>query len=102
MKNGTVIVGKVEYEWSIHRPPRWTGGGVLLGWAILVKPTEGSRRELILEFSLERTRQGEMPQQQRFQISNRRLVECITNAMDAGWDPESRGKPFFFAAGAVS
>jgi hypothetical protein len=103
MKNGgTVKVGKIEFEWSIHRQPRWTGDGDLLGWALLVKPTEQSRRELILEFAIERTRQGDMPQQQRFQISNRRLVECIENAIDAGWDPESRGKPIFFAAGAVS
>jgi hypothetical protein len=102
MKNGSIVkVGKDEFEWSIHRQPRWTGDGVLLGLAILVKPTERSRRELILEFSIERTRQGEIPQQQRNPVSNRRLIECIQNAMDAGWDPESRGKPFFFAAGAV-
>ncbi|MGZ4965200.1 MAG: hypothetical protein ACXWC8_21810, partial [Limisphaerales bacterium] len=101
MKNGTVTVGKDEFEWSVHRQPRWTGDGVPLGWAILVKPTEQSRRELILQFAIDLTRHGEMPQQQRIQISNRRLVECIQNAMEAGWDPESRGKPFFFAAGAV-
>jgi hypothetical protein len=101
MKNGTVTVGKDEYEWSVHRQPRWTGDGVLLGWAILVKPTERSRRELVLQFAIAATRHGDMPQQPRFQIANRRLIECIQNAMDAGWDPESRGKPFFFAAGAV-
>jgi hypothetical protein len=67
----------------------------------LVKPAERSRRELILQFAIERTRQGDMPPQQRFQVSNRRLVECIQNAIEAGWDPESRGKPFFFAAGAA-
>lgn len=101
MKKSTVNVGGTEFEWTVYRQPRWTGDGVLLGLAILVKPTENSRRELVLEFAIERTRQGEMPQQQRLRVSNRRLIECIQNAMDAGWDPESRGKPFFFAAGAV-
>jgi hypothetical protein len=101
MKKGAVKVGNVEYEWSIHRQPRWTGDGVPLGWAILVKPTERPRRELIVEFAADRTRHGDMPQQPRLQLANRRLIECIQNAIDAGWDPESKGKPFFFAAGPV-
>ena len=101
MKNGTVKLGKDEYEWSVHRQPRWTGTGEPLGLAILVKPTERSRRELILEFSGERTRHGAIAQPQRLRVPDRRLIECIQAAMDAGWDPESRGKPFFFAAGAV-
>ncbi|HEY3856345.1 MAG TPA: hypothetical protein VGO67_18325 [Verrucomicrobiae bacterium] len=102
MKDGTVQVEGVDYHWSVYRQPRWTGDGVLLGLALLVKPVKSSRRELILEFAIDPTGRGEMPQIQRLQVPKRRLIECIQNALNAGWDPESRGKGFFFSAGAVN
>ena len=95
-------MGKVEYEWSVHRTARWTGDGMLLGPALMVKPVKDAGRELVLEFSLDPTRRGDMPEVQRFRMANRRLSECIQRAIDAGWDPESRGKPFFFNAGPAN
>ena len=100
MKNGIVQIEGVEYEWSIYRQPRWTGDGVLLGLAILVKAVDSRGRELVLEFSMDSTRQGDMPVQ-KSRVSNRRLTECIQNAKAAGWDPETRGKYFFFNAGPL-
>ncbi len=91
----------VEYEWSVYRQPRWTGDGALLGLAILVKAVDSKGRELILEFSMDLTRQGDMPLQ-KSRVSNRRLIECIQNARDAGWDPATRGKYFFFKAGPLN
>jgi hypothetical protein len=102
MKNGTVQIEDVEYRWSIYRQPRWTGDGMPLGLAILVQAVQASGRELILEFTVDRTRQGELPPLQKLRISNRRLINCIQKARDAGWDPETRGKYFFFAAGPVN
>ena len=102
MKSGTVQIDGVDYHWSVHRQPRWTGDHVLLGPAILVKPVKSSGRELVLEFGISPTRQGDMPPPQRCQVSNRRLIESIQNAMNSGWDPSSRGKSFFFDAGAVN
>ncbi len=101
-KNGTVHVDGVEYRWSIHREPRWTGAGVLLGPAILVQAVRAGQRELILEFAIEPTRHGEIPQQQRFRVSDRRLIACIQNALKSGWDPETRGKSVFFDAGPAN
>jgi hypothetical protein len=102
MKNGTVQIDDVEYRWSIYRQPRWTGTGGLLGLAILVKAVHSSGRELVLEFAIDPTRHGDMPQHQRFRISNRRLIECIQNARNAGWDPDTRGKFFFCNAGPLN
>ena len=102
MKNGTVQVENAEYQWSVYRQPRWTGEGVLLGLAILVKAVNSSGRELVLQFALDPTRHGDMPQHQRLRVSNRRLIECIQNARNSGWDPDTRGKSFFFAAGPVN
>jgi len=102
MKSGTVEVSGVNYQWNVYRQPRWTGDGTLLGLAILVKPVKSSRRELVLEFTIDRSRPGDMAQHENAQISKRRIIECIQNALDAGWDPESRGKEFFYSAGSIN
>ncbi len=105
VKKGTVKVGEVVYRWSVFRQPTWTRGRdhghTLLGLAILVEPPEPSHRELILEFNIDRTRHGDMPQHQRFRIHDGRLVEAIECAIRAGWDPDSRGKCFVYEAGAL-
>lgn len=101
--NGSVKVGNADYRWSIFRQPRWTTGRIhgytLLGLAVLVEASEPSRRELLLEFEIERGRHGDMPQHQRFHLRDSRLIQAIEAAMEAGWDPESRGKRFVFEAG---
>jgi hypothetical protein len=102
MKQNVIQVDGVNYHWTVHRQARWTGDGDLLGPALLVKPVKSSGRELVLEFDLDPTRPGEMPQAQRCQVSKRRLTESIQNALNAGWDPDSRGKGFFFRAGPVN
>src|SRR5215831_9975930 len=102
VKTGTVQVHGNEYRWGVYRQPRWTSARVLLGLTILVESMEPSHRKLILEFAIDPTRHGDMPQHQRFRVSARRLIEAIQEAMTAGWDPDSRGKPFVFQAGPTN
>jgi hypothetical protein len=105
IKKGVVKVGEIDYRWSVFRRPTWTRGRdqefILLGLAILVEPPEPSRRELLLEFEIDRTRHGDMPHHQRFHVPDGRLVEAIESAMRAGWDPDSRGKRFVYEAGTL-
>jgi hypothetical protein len=105
IKKGVVKVGEIDYRWSVFRQPTWTRGRdqefILLGLAILVEPPEPSRRELLLEFEIDRTRHGDMPHHQRFHVPDGRLVEAIESAMRAGWDPDSRGKRFVYEAGTL-
>jgi len=68
---------------------RTVSGIHVAGLAILVESLEPSRRQLLLEFAIDRTRHGDMPQHQRFRIHRNRLAGAIQNAIDAGWDPES-------------
>ena len=106
LKNGIVTVGDAEYRWSVFRQPTWaTGrnhdGYTLLGLAILVEPPESNRRELLLEFGIERGRHGDMPQHQRFHVPDSRLTRAIQDALQAGYDPDSRGKRFVYEAGPL-
>ncbi len=106
VKNGIVKVGEINYRWRVFRQPTWTRGRThdvptLLGLAILVEHPEPSHRDLLLEFDIDPERHGDMPQHQRFRIHNRRLIEAIESAMEAGYDPSSRGKRFVYEAGVL-
>jgi hypothetical protein len=105
MKKGIVKVGGADYRWSVYHQPTWTTGRspgyTLLGLAVLVEPAEPRRRQLLLEFAIDRTRHGDMPQHQRFRLHDGRLIESIESAMKAGWDPASRGKRFVYEAGPL-
>jgi hypothetical protein len=105
MKRGTVKVRGVNYGWSVYRQPTWTTsrapGYTLLGLAVLVEPPQPRQRRLLLEFAIDPTRHGDMSQHQRFRIHNSRLIQAIEGAIDAGWEPESRGKRFMYEAGPI-
>src|ERR1700722_3519627 len=102
LKSGTIKVEGAEYRWSIYRQPGWVSERGLVGMAILVETMKSSARELLLEFAMDHpTGHRCMPAHARFRISNRRLIECVQNAIRTGWDPNSRGKRFIFDAGSV-
>ena len=106
INKGVVEVGDVNYHWSVLRQPAWTRGRThdtltLLGLAILVEPPEKSHRELVLEFDAHENRHRDMRQHQRFHLPNSRLVLAIEGALEAGWNPDSRGKRFVFQAGPL-
>ena len=105
VKQGIAKLADAEYRWSIFRLPTWTMGRnrgyTLLGLAVLVEPPESSRCELLLEFDIDRSRHGDMPQHQRFRLPDGRLIDAIESAMKAGWDPDSRGKRFVYEAGPL-
>src|ERR1017187_9322089 len=99
LKAGTIKIEGVEYRWSVYRQPKWTSTGPV-GMAILVETKVSGTRELLLEFAVDDPRFHRcMLVHQRYRISNRRLIECVQDAIRAGWDPSSRGKRFFFDAG---
>lgn len=105
IKKGSIRIGETDFRWSLYRQPTWARGQndvpVLLGLAILVEPPQQSHRELVLEFDIDRSRHGDMPQHQRFRIPDSRLIEAVESAMRAGYDPESRGKRFVYEAGTL-
>jgi len=101
-KKGLIQVGNSEFRWSVHRQPRWIADRGFLGLAILIELPSESRRKLILEFDFDKSWHRAMPQHQRFRVPNKRLVQCVENAIEVGYDPDSRGKDFVFEAGPVN
>jgi hypothetical protein len=105
VKKGIVRVGEADYRWHVFRQPTWATGRhdqlSLLGLAILVEPPEPNRRELLLEFDIDQSRHGDMPQHQRFHLPDGRLIAAIEDALQAGYSPNSRGKRFVYEAGPL-
>jgi hypothetical protein len=84
--------------WRLHREQQWFTADGWKGVAIHVRVAEGVRRELFLEFQpvLTQKTEGMKDAPPRVPISAAKVEAGIREAMAAGWDPESRGKPCFY------
>lgn len=106
IKNGVIKVDGIQFHWSVLRQPSWTRARThdtptLLGLAILIELPDASHRELVLEFDAHESRHRNMKHHQRFHLPDSRLMLAIEKAIEAGWDPHSRGKRFVFQAGTL-
>jgi hypothetical protein len=84
--------------WHLHRDQQWCTADGWKGVAIHVKLVEGVRRELHLEYPAVVTQKRGYTRIDPIQpaILTARVETHIRQAMEAGWDPESRGKPFVY------
>ncbi len=84
--------------WNLHREQQLTTAEGWVGVAIHVKVAEGVRRELHLEYPAVQTQKISYARADFFQqnISPTKVAAHIRRAMEAGYDPGSRGKPFVY------
>jgi len=91
-----IAVDGFALEWHLHREQQWSEDDGWRGVAIHVKNTVGVRRELFLEYpAVGSQRRGYVridPVRQN--ILPAKVKEHIQQAIEAGWDPGSRGQPF--------
>ncbi|HEU0096503.1 MAG TPA: hypothetical protein VFQ52_08615, partial [Rhizomicrobium sp.] len=66
------------------------------GMAISVTLAEGNGRELLLEYPYPKFKPGPQRKAERPRILPAVIEKDIRAAMDAGWDPTSRGRVFAF------
>lgn len=96
--SGIVDVGSFQYEWELRSEPRWSEFD---GWkgmtvAVLRKHT---LRGALLEFPPPKRLMKGL-QRGRLQVGDAIVIRGIQAALDAGWEPESRGKPMVFEVDA--
>jgi hypothetical protein len=89
-----VTVGEVSFRFKVHREPQWCGADGWKGLALAIEAVDRPGRNLIVELPFERSSHRSTPQRQRPVISVAEVERYIREAIDAGWDPDSRGKPF--------
>jgi hypothetical protein len=95
----TVTIDGVPLVWELHREQNWSADQNPTGMAIHVWVEGPVRRELYLEYPVVQKQTNGLPapvQTVRLPISAAKVAEHIREAMAAGWDPESRGKPFVY------
>jgi len=93
-----VTIDGLSLVWNLHREQQWFTADGWKGISIHVQMAGRARRELFLEFppiGIERPgNTKDAPA--RHPVSAAQVEAGIREAMAAGWDPESRGKPHFY------
>ena len=89
--SANIVVNGEPFEWKVLREPQWCTADGWRGLALTVKHRDG-KREAILQFSMPFDERLGSPHHQRPKVSQRLLQHGISAALDAGWDPLSRGR----------
>jgi hypothetical protein len=93
-----VTIDGVQLIWKLHREQQFTTDDGWKGVAIHVRIAEGTRRELHLEYPAVKTQKLDYTRADRVVVNIRaaKVEAHIRQAMEEGWDPASRGKPYCF------
>jgi hypothetical protein len=93
----TVEIDGFELHWELRRELQWSAGDGYKGMAISVRLIDGKHRELILEYPAPPKKTvWQVRLLERPNIVPNAVEENIRQAMAAGWNPASRGRPFMF------
>ena len=89
--SGKLEVGGYPLRWSLKSEQIWDPKGEHVGLRLSVERADEAHRELILEYPFQELPGGRTA---RPDINVHRLADDVRAAMDAGWKPKSRGRPF--------
>ena len=96
---GIVIVEGISYQWKIHTEPGIYHYPVktLRGLVVAVEPIDSPKRSLLVEYPFAHGFNVSCDANKyKPRVSAKDLALRISQAMEAGWDPFSKGKPFLF------
>lgn len=96
--SGEAGIDGISLVWELVSEPQWSNSGDgYKGLCISVKNVNEARRELVIEYPYPRDKNGvRLPVPQRPDVSQALVEKSIAEAVEAGWDPTSRGKAFVF------
>jgi len=92
-QKGAVTVDGVEYFWEYRHNSRFDSAVGMCGPSVAVRLRLKRTRDLIVDFPISAFGTKGKP---RNASLVRYLTSVIQSALAAGWEPESRGKPFRF------
>jgi hypothetical protein len=96
--SGIVEVDALHYGWELRNEPQWSESEGWKGMTIALQRKD-TQRGALLEFPPPKRLLKGMPRG-RLQISDPILIRAIRAALEAGWEPASRGKPMVFMVDA--
>lgn len=90
---GSLVVENYPLRWTLRSEQIWNASGEHVGLRLSVERADEAHRELILEYPFREMPGGKV---ERPDVNPDALAGDIRRAMDAGWNPKSRGRPFTF------
>lgn len=93
-RSGTVEVDGELYEWELRRQPRPLANGDWEGIAITLRHQD-FKREAIVQFPPPLRANGR-PDMEKQKVDVDKVRNAVAAAIEAGWDPASRGKAVAF------
>ncbi len=93
-QKGTVEVDGELYDWELRRQPRRTTGNNWEGIAVSLW-LQGYKREAIIQFPMPMRANGH-PDLEKQKVNVDYVKNAVTAAIEAGWEPTSRGKAVEF------
>ncbi|WP_298195056.1 hypothetical protein [Novosphingobium sp.] len=97
-QSGVIDVDGLSYEWELRGEARWSENHGWKGMSISLLRKD-TQREALLEFPPPKRLMKGLPRG-RLQISDAIVARGIRAALEAGWEPESRGRPVVFTVDA--
>ncbi len=97
-----ITVDGVPYVWSVRRLPQYSPQHGWVGLVITVEPASRPQRVLVIEYPMPPDWEPLGPMSRRVarpEIKSDDFPNQIRAALDAGWDPAARGKPFNYVVG---
>jgi hypothetical protein len=93
--NGTIDVDGRVYRWELRREPQWCTTDGWQGMLVAAALEGDIGRETLIQFPAPKwAKRRSMPHRQRPQVQRSQVAEAIRAALAAGWEPDTRGKPF--------
>ncbi len=89
---GIISVAGEDFAWRLHRQPQWCTADGWHGMVLAVRHVDG-QREVLVEWPMPKVASNSVPYRQRPKIDAPLLNQAVTAAIEAGWEPLSRGKP---------
>ncbi len=91
-ESGRISVDGEDFAWRLHREPQWCTADGWRGMVLAVRHVDG-QREALVEWPMPKAASHSVPYRQRPKIDAPLLNRAVTAAIQAGWQPLSRGKP---------
>ena len=91
---GVVEIDGDIYDWEVRRQPQPQPDGSWDGMAIALR-LKDFKREAIVQFPMPMRPNGR-PDLEKQRVNIEAVRNSVTAAIEAGWNPTSRGKPVVF------
>jgi hypothetical protein len=96
VSGGRIVIDDIALLWTVRSEPQKGTADGDIGLRLQVETEGKAHRLLILEYPFEKRQKIQGRILERTRVDPQSLVADIRLAMEAGWDPHSRGRPFIF------